>query len=116
MEADVKLSDLLDAETNVISGNFYLELISCSSYQDSRLDSQEFIKAKDVVPYIFSYAEPVECFSQNLQSYAHFRIPITLSKSKSTELASNDHLNIITNQSWLLLVALIGIAAHADRF
>lgn len=106
VETEIKLSDLLSAKTKDMSGTLYIEVSSCTSYEDSRQESKTLINAKDTVPQIFSGAKYIECFSKKFDSYARFSLPMKLSKDKDDKLASDSLLNIISNESALLLVGI----------
>ncbi len=106
VETEVKLSELLAAKTKDISGELYIEVSGCASYEDSRQESQALIKARNTIPQIFSGAKYVECFKKQFNSYAHFSLPIKLDKDKDGKFASDSLLNIVSNESGLLTVGI----------
>jgi hypothetical protein len=106
VESEVKLSELLTSKTKDIAGDLYIEVSSCSSYEDSRQESKSLIEAKNAVPQIFSGAKFVECFEKKFDAYAHFSLPIKLDKDKDDKLASDSLLNIVSNDGSLLTVGI----------
>jgi len=106
VETEVKISDLLSAKTKNMSGDLYIEVSGCTSYEDSRQESKTLIKAKNTVPQIFSGAKYIECFSKKFDSYARFSLPMKLDKDKDGKLASDSLLNIVSNESGLLTVGI----------
>ncbi|WP_353668589.1 hypothetical protein [Marinomonas sp. THO17] len=106
IETEVKLSDLLNSPTKKITGDLYVSVAACSSYEDSRLESEAVRESKTTVKDIFPEARYVECFQKKFDSLAHFNIPITLDKDDDSQLASNDSLNIISNKKELLKIAI----------
>ena len=106
VETEVKLSDLLSAKTKDISGNLYINVPSCTSYEDSRQESKTLIRAKSTIPQIFLGAKYIECFTKKLDSYANFALPMKLDKDKDGKLASDSLLNIVSNKGALLMVGI----------
>lgn len=106
VQTEVTLSELLGGETKALPGALYVEVASCNDYQDSRKPSSSLIEAQQQIPGIFKDAEYVECFRQKMDSYAHFKMPIYLDKDKDGKTASNDHINLVSNNSVLLSVVV----------
>lgn len=106
IETEISVSEILSSPTKLISGDFYLEVISCSDYEDSRNPSDSVIQAKEKIPIVFSGAEYVECFTKEMDFFAHFKIPIALDKNLTANLASDDHINIVSNSKALLMLGI----------
>lgn len=106
IETEVKISDLLSAKTKDISGDLYLEVSSCNSYEDSRKDSSAVTQAKETIPQIFSGAKYVECFRKQFKSYANFSLPMKLDKDNDDKLASNEVINLISHDRALLSLGI----------
>lgn len=104
VETEVKLSDLLTSESKAIPGNLYVEVAGCNDFQDSRKPSDTLVKTQEQIPSIFADAKYVECFRQKMDSLAHFTVPIYLDKDKDGKLASDSHINIVSNDKNLLSV------------
>lgn len=116
IETEVSLKDILESKTKNISGDFYVEVASCNSYEDSRKLSSSVIEAQQTIPSIFDDAKYIACFSKKFDSFAHFSIPVILDKDKDGKLASESHLNIISNNETLLMVGIPrSIKANLER-
>ena len=106
VETSVNLSDILNSKTKNIEGDLYVEVAACNHYEDSRKPSSSVVKTKQIMPSIFKNANYIECFSKEFKSFAHFNIPIVLDKDKDGKMASEDYLNIVSNETTLLSVAI----------
>jgi hypothetical protein len=106
VETEVKISDLLSSKTKDMSGDLYIEVSDCTSYEDSRQESESLIKIKNQTPQIFSGAKYVECFKKKFDSFAHFSIPMKLDKDKDGKLASDSLINIVSNEGGLLTIGI----------
>lgn len=116
VETEVSLKDILESKTKNINGHLYVEVAGCDSYEDSRKPSSSVIKAQQTIPSIFNDAKYIECFSKEFDSFAHFSIPVTLDKDKDGKLASESHVNIISNSETLLMVGIPkSIKANMER-
>ena len=107
VEAEIKLSDILKgAKTHSIQGDLYVGLLSCTDYEDSRKPSESLDEVRQTVPGIFTDAKYVECFTKELDSFAHFTISILVDKDDDGKYASDDHINIITTKKIVLGVGI----------
>jgi len=100
VETEVSLTDIQQSESKLINGDLYVEVAACNSYEDSRKPSDSLVRAKQNVPSIFNGAEFVECFSKEFDSFAHFSIPIALDKDEDGKMASDSHINLISNREF----------------
>jgi len=106
VSTEVSLKDILYGETRTITGDLHVEVAGCSSHEDSRKPSASIQKAQQTIPSIFADAEYLECFSQGFKSFAHFKVPFFLDKDKDGKLASEKHINILSNKDTLLWVGI----------
>jgi len=106
INTEVSLTDLLESESKTISGDLYVEVTGCNSYEDSRNPSSALIRAQQTIPSVFNDAEYQECFTKKFDSFAHFTIPVALDKDKDGKLLSEKHVNIIANHDTLLWVGI----------
>ncbi len=114
IETEVKLSQLQSPNNHNINGDLYIEVAACSSYEDSRKESDSVKESKMTIPSIFKDAKYVECFQKEFQSYTHFTIPMIV--SKKNDLVSNDYIHIISNGENLLGVGVPpSIKQNMDR-
>ncbi len=103
IESEVNVSDLLAGENKIIKSDLYVEIPSCTSYEDSRKPSKSLLEAQSNVPRVFEGAEFVESFSKEFKSYAHFSIPTYLSDG---EKMSSTQLNFIFTKDVYLAVSV----------
>lgn len=79
-KTDVKTSittdQLSSSNHSVVDGNILVQVLSCSSYEDSRLESRSLIEAKAKVASILADSEYIECYDKQMKSYASFKIPV----------------------------------------
>ena len=87
LSTDVPISKLTEKGLHKIDANFFAEVPACSSFEDSRQPSHSVIQAQSEIPKIFGNAKYVECFTQKMDSFAHFTIPVEIGAvSDATEL------------------------------
>nr|WP_241560807.1 hypothetical protein [Bordetella avium] len=106
VETEVNLSDLLTAPTKQLAGNLMIEVPACQSHEDSRQPSKMLVDVQNAVPGIFSDAKYEECFRKNFNSFARFSLPIFLDKDMDGKLASESHINLVSNEKGLLSVSI----------
>lgn len=78
VETDVNTDDLQSTEQKEVSADLNFEVASCSSSEDSRVESDSLLKIKSKVPTIFKNAEYVDCYTKSFDSFAHFKIPVSV--------------------------------------
>ncbi len=116
VDTEVSLKDILESKTKTIGGDLYVEVAGCNSHEDSRKPSNSVVETQQKIPSIFADAKYIECFSKKFDSFAHFNIPVVLDKDKDGKLASESHVNIISNSESLLTVGIPkSIKANMDR-
>lgn len=74
----VNLSDVNSETAKTVQSKVLVEVMSCTSYDDSRKESSDVKDAKKVISEIFTDAKYVECYSKKMDSMALFEIPITV--------------------------------------
>lgn len=106
VETEVSLTDLLSSPTKQLAGNLLVEVPACQSHEDSRQPSKILVDVQQAVPGIFSDAKYEECYRKGFDSFARFSLPIFLDKDMDGKLASNSHINLISNEKGLLSVGV----------
>ncbi|MFK3558981.1 DUF7424 family protein [Pasteurella multocida] len=81
MSTDVMLSTLNEPTKEIIS-NVAVEVASCTSYEDSRKESDSLIRIKEKLPTIFNGAKFVECYKKKMDSFAIFTVPVFIGKDE----------------------------------
>ncbi len=105
VEIPIKLTDLLTRKNKALIGDLYVEVSSCSDYEDSRNPSKALIEVANTIPKVFKGAEYVECFRKNFDSLAHFKIPLDFRRD-SLNLEKSSNINIIFSEEKVLDVGL----------
>ena len=106
VETEVSLSDLLTSPTKQLAGNLLVEVPACQSHEDSRQPSKVLLDVQQAVPGIFSDAKYEECYRKGFNSFARFSLPIFLDKDRDGKLASDSHVNLVSNDEGLLSVSV----------
>ena len=75
----------------------------CSDMEDSRRPSDFVIEAQKTISYIFKGAEYKECFEKNMESLAHFIIPIQITKAPNESL---DTVYMVSNADYILVLGV----------
>ncbi|CAM4408790.1 hypothetical protein [Bordetella pseudohinzii] len=88
------------------TGNLLVEVPACQSHEDSRQPSKILVDVQQAVPGIFSDAKYEECYRKGFDSFARFSLPIFLDKDRDGKLASNSHINLVSNETGLLSVSV----------
>lgn len=74
----VKESYFVEGAGDNLGTALLAEVTACQDYKDSRKDSDSLTKAKEQIPQLFEGAEFKECYRENMNSWAVFRIDIAL--------------------------------------
>ncbi|EHJ3655110.1 hypothetical protein J9T75_000245 [Salmonella enterica] len=90
VETDVNTDELQSTEQKEVSADLNFEVASCSSSEDSRVESDSLLKIKSKVPTIFRNAEYVDCYTKSFDSFAHFKIPVSVGVRQKDEPFKND--------------------------
>lgn len=90
VETYVNTDDLQSTEQKEVSADLNFEVASCSSSEDSRVESDSLLKIKSKIPTIFKDAEYVDCYSKNFNSFAHFKIPVSVGVRQKDVPFKND--------------------------
>lgn len=106
VETTVTVTDLLHGDTQVLPGQLLVEVAACTDFEDSRRPSSSLLEVTNLIPEVFQDSEYVECFNRRMDSFASFNVPIYLDKDFDGKAASDQHLNIASNENYLLLVAM----------
>jgi hypothetical protein len=94
VETQIGVSDLKSLKETKTLADLYFEVASCNDFEDSRKESDAVIEAQRTVPYIFEGARYLECFNKEMDSYAHFVLPLLITPSNSS--MGTDYLYIST--------------------
>ncbi len=96
-EVSVNMTELLADRNKELTGDLYVEVPRCSDYSDV------LSEARKRVPIVIKGAEYVECFKKDMDSLAHFTIPIGLSRNANIRQSPN--INLIFNDNNELLMS-----------
>lgn len=78
IEKEISLNQLLTQPIKTETALLNVEIVSCHSHEDSRLESNDLIKIKQKIPTVFKNANFKECYSKRSQSFASFEIPVAV--------------------------------------
>jgi hypothetical protein len=110
--SDVSVStDQLRAQNpEPVTADLYVELTSCSDFEDSRNPSDSLVEVQTSIPELFRGAEFVSCFKKKFDSIAHFSFPVGITKDHN-QLSSD--INLVSNEN--ALIALAADTAFIER-
>lgn len=93
---EVPLSAIEDETVTAIPGLLRVEVMSCDSYEDSRQPSDSLIEAQENIPRIFPDAEYEQCYTQRMDSFAQFSIPVGIDRTADEVPVTSDTFNLLT--------------------
>ena len=101
MELDipVKISELLSAETQDVTGVLSVEVSACASYEDSRIPSESLIEVQKKIKTIIPSAEYVQCYKKEMTSYAEFNFKVNVKHDIETP---SDGISLLSNNTGAL--------------
>ncbi|NYA27892.1 DUF7424 family protein [Haemophilus haemolyticus] len=85
MTSSVGLAELQKDDISTINTELSVEVINCNDFEDSRRESKELSELKVNVPKVFRNAEFVECYKKKMESFAIFKVPVTVGKQKPSD-------------------------------
>ncbi|WP_036778756.1 DUF7424 family protein [Photorhabdus aegyptia] len=92
LDTSVSVNQLLSEQVKMVTSDLLVEVSACGDYKDSRQPSKSLLEAQEKVPAIFSGVEYVECFRKNMDSLAHFKVPISVGNSSVAGSTQGIHL------------------------
>ncbi|SCZ71405.1 hypothetical protein SAMN02982990_03731 [Photorhabdus luminescens] len=92
LSTSVSVNQLLSEHVKTVASDLLVEVSACGDYKDSRQSSKSLLDAQEKVPAIFADAEYVECFRKGMDSFAHFKIPVSVGNSSVTGSTKGIHL------------------------
>lgn len=111
VEAKITFSEIASEVTKTTSGDIYVEITSCGNHEDTRKPSESLLQAKSKIPTIFEGAYYVECFNKKLDTFAHFRIPISIDGNNNGKLESDNTITLL-NEKGILYVVVPSVLAN----
>lgn len=104
LETQVAISGLLAGETKVIPAVLHIEVASCKDPRDPARPSSSLLNVQTHLRSVFPDAQYTECSRKDTESFASFKVPVYLDKTLDGKPASQDHINLVSNESVLLWV------------
>ncbi|WP_392563859.1 hypothetical protein RHO13_11605 [Orbus wheelerorum] len=74
----VNISELNNNTKKIVESQLDVEVASCNDFKDSRKESESLIEAKSSISKIFPKAEFIECYREQFDNKAAFKIPVTV--------------------------------------
>lgn len=102
----ITVSQLLADTPGKVMADLQVEVVSCESHEDSRLESDTLLKAKAEVINILPKAEFVECYTKRMDSFAHFKTPVVVGKGKGVKEMDSSYFYILSNPDSKLLAGV----------
>lgn len=108
LETTVTVSQLSSPTPTEILSDLNVEVIDCRDFEDSRKESESLVQVKSEIAKILPKATFVECYSKELQSYAHFKTPVIagLLKKGQTYDPSSFYLAEQLNSQFALYIVI----------
>lgn len=113
LETELTVLDLLYGKTKMLAADFHSAVGDCEESSTTAPAAGTLRHRQALIAALFPDAEYQGCTAKAGQHFAHFRIPIALDKDRDGELASNDHINLISSEDAFLMIAIP--AALRDR-
>jgi len=110
VETTIAFSEIASGATKTTTGDIYVEITACGDHDDTRKPSESLLQAKSKIPSIFEGAQYIECFNKKLDTFAHFKIPISIDGNNNGKLESDNALTLLTEKG-VLYVAVPSVLA-----
>jgi hypothetical protein len=110
VETTIAFSEIASGATKTTTGDIYVEITACGDHDDTRKPSESLLQAKSKIPSIFEGAQYIECFNKKLDTFAHFKIPISIDGNNNGKLESDNSLTLLTEKG-VLYVAVPSVLA-----
>lgn len=92
----VPLSGLLSEGIKEINSDLFVEVASCTDFEDSRKPSKTLLNAQKTVSSTLPEAKFKECFTQKMVSWANFTLPISYGRYPGERLKDDGRLHILS--------------------
>ncbi|WP_437887719.1 DUF7424 family protein [Phytobacter sp. V91] len=92
----IPLSGLLSEGIKEINSDLFVEVASCTDFEDSRKPSQTLTDAQKTVASTLPEAKFKECFTQKMVSWASFTLPIVYGRYPGERLKDDGRLHILS--------------------
>lgn len=76
INTEIPYSKVFDDKIESIDSSLLVEVAACNSYEDSRQPSESLKQAKNAIAELFADSKYQECYTQKMDSFAKFSIPI----------------------------------------
>lgn len=90
----------------MIPAVLYVEVASCTDYKAPGQPSSSLLNVQTRLQTVFPDAHYSECSRKDRESFASFKLPVYLDKLLDGKPASQDHINLVSNESVLLWVVV----------
>lgn len=105
VETKITYSEIMSGVTKTTSGDIYVEITACGDHEDTRKASESLLQAKSKIPSIFEGAQYVECFNKKLDTFAHFKIPISIDGNNNGKLESDNAITLLSEKGIMYVAA-----------
>ncbi|MCA6954836.1 DUF7424 family protein [Pectobacterium polaris] len=94
----VNLSQLQSKNSSSQNAEINVEVPSCQSYEDSRLESSSLRDAKSEIALILPKSKYIECYKKKMESFARFEMPVSLIAASKDDKLSQDDFYILSQK------------------
>ena len=115
VETKITFSDILSGVTKMTSGDIYVEITACGDHEDTRNPSQTLLQAKSKIPSIFEGAQYVECFKKRHDTFAHFKIPISIDGNDNEKLESDSAITLLSEKNIMYVAVPLVLAKRINE-
>jgi hypothetical protein len=115
VETKITFSEIVSGVTKITSGDIYVEITTCGDHEDTRKPSESLLQVKSKIPSIFVGAEYVECFNKKLDTFAHFRIPVSIDGNNNGKLESDNAVTLLNEKSILYVAVPSALAKRINE-
>ncbi len=115
VETKITFSEILSGVTKTTFGDIYVEITACGDHEDTRNPSEALLQAKLKIPSIFEGAKYVECFNKKHDTFAHFKIPISIDGNNNEKLESDNAITLLSEKNIMYVAVPLTLAKRINE-
>ncbi|MEY6431934.1 hypothetical protein ABC977_05865 [Thioalkalicoccus limnaeus] len=116
VEVEVTVMDLLFGQTRMLEADLRTQVTDCQTGDDAAASPGSLAERQRMISEVWPDAEYQTCVPRDGSHSAQFRIPIALDKDRDGKLASDQHINLVSSEDALLMLAVPDtLRARIDR-
>lgn len=115
VETKITFSEITSGVTKTTSGDIYVEITACGDHDDTRKPSDSLLQAKSKIPSIFEGAQYVECFNKKMDTFAHFKIPVSIDGNNDGKLESDSAITLLSEKGIMYVAVPSALAKRINE-